>query len=794
MLCLIYSDEHTNTIFSSTHTIHIGARDEAEKQAAIASSYEIRRLELLEIKTHKAATTIQKRIRGVLGRKQMTDFVAMRRDFFAKREKYMIYRQNPLYDFLCYWGIAPFLETDTVLEKVKKTYPTHMHNIIRVCLNQNWKLACELQREQDDHLAQAGNPSKLDIFMARMNSFRATSQFKMAELKLANLLASLEAKKIKYREAKGSTKMSREELKELAHSAEEVGKMAEEWTTIKQEREETMLEASQQVISYLGPRGLQKLVKDKRENGILLPFRVHLHRGSRIAQVRYDEPPEPSDDGNEGDIENGENAVVESKQDRNAQDGQDSISSDGHSLYLDPRQDKKTAQMELVAALKAKAEILAAKEAKLKPLKDVYGQLILDEDGLAVDGYGNKLELDRKGNPILKELEDDGDDREHPSVANKDYGTWVKYVEEYEALLIEGVTFRVLPRDEFIKDMIDDTTVEDENDGNESDEDEEGGRNEDEDEDEEKSVLDETHIDYQDTRHKLIDLEIMRDKYSDDYICFDRPWMLDDCEYVPVFKIIPPSFYMQPIKKIQTVAITNAIPQKMIAISAITMDKISSLNKYIASYFDIESDMGLWFKRMSKKMANYRDSALKYSRSVVEMNYDFTLRRVIWKKSKKTIDLMKKLYRAAVNKALIMSGDTEAEFDLEKWEASENKVEIAVWLENDRAKDEKLGTISMDLTAPMFVMRLYLYRNEEIRAKLNALQGENFQFFVVKENEDYDEENPRYVLLYIIIIIIIMVIAMPYTNTTFSYYYLSNHIYTSSSHSFSFSFLHYISS
>ena len=85
---------------SHRHTIHIGARDEAEKQAAIASSYEIRRLELLEIKTHKAATTIQKRIRGVLGRKQMTDFVAMRRDFFAKREKYMIYRQNPLYDFL----------------------------------------------------------------------------------------------------------------------------------------------------------------------------------------------------------------------------------------------------------------------------------------------------------------------------------------------------------------------------------------------------------------------------------------------------------------------------------------------------------------------------------------------------------------------------------------------------------------------------------------------------------------------------------------------------------------------
>ena len=39
-----------------------------------------------------------------------------------------------------------------------------------------------------------------------------------------------------------------------------------------------------------------------------------------------------------------------------------------------------------------------------------------------------------------------------------------------------------------------------------------------------------------------------RSRYSNDMICLDRPWVLDDATYLPVNKVIPSKFYMKPVK------------------------------------------------------------------------------------------------------------------------------------------------------------------------------------------------------------------------------------------------------
>jgi len=47
--------------------------------------------------------------------------------------------------------------------------------------------------------------------------------------------------------------------------------------------------------------------------------------------------------------------------------------------------------------------------------------------------------------------------------------------------------------------------------------------------------------------------------------------------------------------------------------------------------------------------------------------------------------------------------------------------------------------VEMDMSAPILLLREYIHRNNDIREALNtAYQGDNFQFFVVKENEKYD--------------------------------------------------------
>ncbi len=38
----------------------------------------------------------------------------------------------------------------------------------------------------------------------------------------------------------------------------------------------------------MGPRGLQRLVRDRRKHGVRLPFKVSMRKGSRVALTKWD--------------------------------------------------------------------------------------------------------------------------------------------------------------------------------------------------------------------------------------------------------------------------------------------------------------------------------------------------------------------------------------------------------------------------------------------------------------------------------------------------------------------------
>ncbi len=52
------------------------------------------------------------------------------------------------------------------------------------------------------------------------------------------------------------------------------------------ENKQALLAAHKRQDDFLGPRGLQRLVADRRRNGVLLPFTVSMRLGSRVALTK----------------------------------------------------------------------------------------------------------------------------------------------------------------------------------------------------------------------------------------------------------------------------------------------------------------------------------------------------------------------------------------------------------------------------------------------------------------------------------------------------------------------------
>ena len=89
---------------------------------------------------------------------------------------------------------------------------------------------------------------------------------------------------------------------------------------------------------------------------------------------------------------------------------------------------------------------------------------------------------------------------------------------------------------------------------------------------------------------------IMDRPFSEDHICLDRPWVLEDTEYLTVFKMVPPKFFMKPVAAAAKAVVTSYVPQKAIQITAINTHNAARLSNYLSTLFDAESETGIRLK------------------------------------------------------------------------------------------------------------------------------------------------------------------------------------------------------
>jgi hypothetical protein len=735
-----------------------GDRDEAERKKALADDFARRKAEQHEQKKLRSVTLIQRRWRGFKDRKDVVEFQQKRREFFQLRENQAYLRENPIYNFLAWWGVAPSLASDTTLERVLNGYPRHMHHILRECLNDNWKKAVTLQRQQDEHMENVGNPSMMKVFSARMSASSRSRAYQAAEQKLASKLARLEYRKLQYREARARSDTKKDAIDALKKAAEDSAHQAEKALEAKNRAEDEFKLANQTVTDFVGPRGLHSLVMDRRKNGILMSFRLHMTHGSRIAEVTWEEPPDyaaiaaakqAAEEAAEQAALEAAKVTVKSNNNKKSKDKAPVIIA-APAVSAEPEIHLSRREL-LLKKFQDQNDACAAHLAKRQPVRSLDGLLETDDEGKAVDGFGNVLEIDPATNePILHPIFEPLPPPD-PKQNNPNYGQWVKSLREGDVVLIKGGSYQIRSRADFIQEMAETTRTAEDDAADEkkrkaqekleqAEHDPDAYESEsDSDEDDAVEIIDEDDIDYQDRKQRKLDLEIMSRKDSDDHICLDRPWVFPDAEFVSISKVIPSLFYMKPIQSIAKSIITSYVPQKIVQFAAINLHKVAKLNGMCSRLFDDESETGAWFRKNESNMNRRKWNLLKHSRQVTHFNFDFKLRRQMWQGIVRRVNNAKKGLMNFMNRAKAAAGDASSQLDFQVWDQSTTKTQVFIYYNLGVHGEENLGSVALDLKAPILLLREYIYRNSEIIEKLNTkFQGENFLFFVVKENENYD--------------------------------------------------------
>lgn len=125
--------------------------------------------------------------------------------------------------------------------------------------------------------------------------------------------------------------------------------------------------------------------------------------------------------------------------------------------------------------------------------------------------------------------------------------------------------------------------------------------------------------------------EELIEEYTDDHIKLDRPYMMDDDIYdIDVYKVLPRIFYYQPIFYLSRQVIELYPIQKLIAIFAITQHKYIKLLERLKSNYDEENENYHSLQVSIDKVHQRKYKFLNSSRTIVQMNYGFTLQRRIY--------------------------------------------------------------------------------------------------------------------------------------------------------------------
>jgi hypothetical protein len=189
---------------------------------------------------------------------------------------------------------------------------------------------------------------------------------------------------------------------------------------------------------------------------------------------------------------------------------------------------------------------------------------------------------------------------------------------------------------------------------------------------------------------------------------------------------------MRPVNAFGTALVGSWAPQKGIAISAITLNKLAQLSNQLAGMFDSESETGQWLRENARHLEAQRDRVLRLSRSMVQLDsYDFGMRRRLARSTARQLKAVHALMQRLGRVLERATGDPQAAaLSWEVWEQSKSKVEVEVFWETPAIRrgadpeQTRIGTLHMDLEAPALVLREYVQR--ECRDRLNELQGDSF--------------------------------------------------------------------
>ena len=323
---------------------------------------------------------------------------------------------------------------------------------------------------------------------------------------------------------------------------------------------------------------------------------------------------------------------------------------------------------------------------------------------------------------------------------------WRTRVQDFDVLLIQGIQFQVLPAHFYEKHDEDEEADEKKKRAqNKADEEHEGDEEEEEEEEEDDDEAMERDPEHD--MYPYIDL-------TSAHVVLDRPWVFDSVEDLPCFRAVPSVFFMRPLLAVGNAVLGAFVPQKSIALAAITLHKLAAFNVYLASLFDDESETGAWLRDAAKQLEAQRDQVLRASRHMVEMNYDFSLRRRLSRSITRQLKQSHTLIQALQRMLERAVGDPQAAaMSWEVWEQSKKKVEVQVfWQTPPRGRGmdpemELLGSVEVDLQAPVLILREYLQR--AFRHRLNELQGDDFQFRKqLDDGSDVDLEREREMVTY----------------------------------------------
>lgn len=238
-----------------------------------------------------AAMVIQRVYRGFVCRMSHSAFLSERRLFIQLRESESPKRQRILYKLCDYFGLAKSLASDTPKERVLKMYPYFLHPTIIDCFQGKWSIARQyLERLDRRKMAAAKDGSAQGAIGSYISLFCASYKLWSAKKVLQKTESTHQLRRKQYRDARsaGAIKDSRKKrLQKLAHNALQNVHHAK--LTL-DDCEMNFDEMSMQWEVFAGPRGIKRMIAERRRNGIILPFTVSLIKGCRYAKVSVAPP------------------------------------------------------------------------------------------------------------------------------------------------------------------------------------------------------------------------------------------------------------------------------------------------------------------------------------------------------------------------------------------------------------------------------------------------------------------------------------------------------------------------